>query len=161
MRNAWELMTTLLRSAGRIYLENQGGEEREPKQENGVDNSNSWERNWVGRDNSRCKCFESVVDFNMKRKPRLACLVFWKSEPCVYIGRPSKWGNPWRAGGALTVQEAIERYDTYIRDNEYLLSCLPELLGKKLGCWCNGTPCHGHVLITLLEERYGKSKTKE
>jgi hypothetical protein len=29
------------------------------------------------------------------------------------------------------------------------MAALPELRGKKLGCWCKPGPCHGDVLAEL------------
>jgi hypothetical protein len=67
----------------------------------------------------------------------------------IYIGRPSKWGNPFKYG---TRKQNIEMYEHYIRENPFLLSCLPELKNKILGCWCSPNPCHGDILIKLLKE---------
>lgn len=77
----------------------------------------------------------------------------------VYIGRPSIWGNPYshRAGTKAlyrvgTVREAIEAYERWIHTQPQLLSLLPTLRGKALGCWCKPGPCHGDVLVKLVEE---------
>jgi hypothetical protein len=32
-----------------------------------------------------------------------------------------------------------------------LIAALPELSGKKLGCWCKPNPCHGDVLVDLFK----------
>ena len=71
----------------------------------------------------------------------------------VYIGRPSKWGNPFRAGTDGTRAEVIEKYREYILSEPELLAQLPELEGKVLACWCSPKPCHGDVLLDLLRER--------
>ena len=73
----------------------------------------------------------------------------------IYIGRPSKWGNPFVIGKDGTREEVIEKYKQYILRNERLLKDLPELKDKTLGCFCKPFPCHGDVLVELLEE--GKS----
>jgi len=82
-------------------------------------------------------------------------LVHFKKHPCdVYIGRPSKWGNPYpKEEGVRTRAEAIEAYRNYILSNPTLLADLRELEGKVLGCWCHPLPCHGDVLLELLDER--------
>ena len=67
----------------------------------------------------------------------------------VYIGRPSKWGNPFVIGKDGTREEVVEKYRDWILKNEYLMSCLPELKGKTLGCWCSPKVCHGDVLLEL------------
>ena len=68
----------------------------------------------------------------------------------VYIGRPSKWGNPFTIGRDGTREEVIDKYRDYILQNFDLYDALPELRGKVLGCWCKPKPCHGDVLIELL-----------
>lgn len=70
----------------------------------------------------------------------------------VYIGRPSKWGNPFRIGPDGDRWEVIEKYRRYLLNNQSLLYDLPELDGKILGCWCYPHPCHGDVLIELLDK---------
>lgn len=67
----------------------------------------------------------------------------------VYIGRPSKWGNPFIIGRDGTREEVIEKYREYIMQRPDLLSDLHELKGKVLGCWCKPKPCHGDVLVEL------------
>ena len=71
----------------------------------------------------------------------------------VYIGRPSKWGNPFVIGQDGTRAQVIEKYRAWIVAQPALLAALPELEGKILGCWCSPLPCHGEVLIDLLNER--------
>lgn len=85
-------------------------------------------------------------------------LVHWKQQPYdVYIGRPSKYGNPFShkgATGAICVSnrgEAIWKYYLWLRDNPAKLEeFIGELKGKTLGCWCPPKPCHGDVLICLI-----------
>lgn len=75
----------------------------------------------------------------------------------VYIGRPSKWGNPFShlpsqfATTVATRNEAIARYREWIQTQPQLLASLHELKGKVLGCWCDPMPCHGHVLADLAD----------
>ena len=81
-------------------------------------------------------------------------VVHCKKEPCdVYIGRPSKWGNPYEICEGCTREQAIEKYRTYILTNPRLLADIEELRGKVLGCWCHPKPCHGDVLIELLNTK--------
>lgn len=75
-----------------------------------------------------------------------------KSKYDVYIGRPSKWGNPFAIGEDGTRQEVIEKYRAWIKTQKHLLDSLEELRGKVLGCWCSPQPCHGDVLTELLKE---------
>lgn len=84
-------------------------------------------------------------------------VVHCKREPYdVYIGRPSKWGNPFsHRDGTLarfkagTLDEAIRRYEEWVQSQPDLVAALPELRDKTLGCWCAPGPCHGDVLVRL------------
>lgn len=86
-------------------------------------------------------------------------VVHCKKEPYdVYIGRPSKWGNPFshKEGTKAkfkteTREEAIQKYVEWIANQDDLLSDLHELKGKVLGCWCHPKACHGDILKELAE----------
>lgn len=71
----------------------------------------------------------------------------------VYIGRPSKWGNPFEIGKDGTRSEVIVKYEEWLRSNEELLNEIEELRGKTLGCWCKPKSCHGDVIVKILNER--------
>lgn len=75
----------------------------------------------------------------------------------VYIGRPSKWGNPFVVGKDGTRAEVIRKYKEYLMSNESLLKDLHELEGKTLVCWCAPRPCHGDVLRDIIENKYRES----
>jgi len=80
-------------------------------------------------------------------------VVHCKREPYdVYIGRPSKWGNPFKSGRDGTLEEVLEKYEQYIMNRPDLLAALHELKGRTLGCWCKPKPCHGDILARLAEE---------
>lgn len=77
----------------------------------------------------------------------------------VYIGRPSKWGNPFtlpdgvaRKDDGTARARVIAQYRTWIKTQPLLLAALPELRGKTLGCWCAPKACHGDVLLELANE---------
>lgn len=77
----------------------------------------------------------------------------------VYIGRPSRWGNPFshRAGTAAryrvaTREAAVAAYAEWVLTQPELVAALPELRGKVLGCWCAPLACHGDVLAKLANE---------
>jgi len=77
-----------------------------------------------------------------------------KEEFDVYVGRGSKWGNPYsHKEGTLAEKvvgsrsEAIQKYEEYLLSNEDLMRDLPKLRGKILGCWCKPKSCHGDILI--------------
>jgi hypothetical protein len=67
----------------------------------------------------------------------------------VYIGRPSKWGNPVVVGKHGSREQVIERYERWLLADARLMAALPELRGKVLGCWCAPRACHGDVLAQL------------
>jgi len=94
----------------------------------------------------------------------------------VYVGRPSKWGNP------FTGPDAVERYRQFTSKADELsmqrayhwqkaggnvevlkalverdyIGLLNELRGRDLACWCpltnkDGTPypCHADILLEI------------
>lgn len=81
----------------------------------------------------------------------------------VYIGRPSKWGNPFthKQDGKTLAKYVLEDRDAAVNayrewitngDGKHLLDDLHELKGGKiLGCWCKPQACHGDVLLELLD----------
>jgi hypothetical protein len=73
----------------------------------------------------------------------------------VYIGRPSKWGNPFEIGKDGTRAQVVAKYREYILNNPELLKDLVELKGKRLGCWCSPQLCHGDVLVELIDKLHG------
>jgi hypothetical protein len=81
-------------------------------------------------------------------------VVHCKKEPFdVYIGRPSKWGNPFKVGKDGSREEVIQKYRHWILANPVLVAQLPtELKGKRLGCWCKPYACHGDALAELADE---------
>lgn len=81
-------------------------------------------------------------------------VVHFKNEPYdIYIGRSSKWGNPFMKGVHGTRSEVISKYRSWIKKRPELMEALDELDGKVLGCWCKPEACHGDVLIELIEEK--------
>jgi hypothetical protein len=71
----------------------------------------------------------------------------------VYIGRGSKWGNPFVIGVHGTRGLVMAKYRQHILSRPDLLAALPELKDKTLGCCCKPKPCHGDILVELVEER--------
>jgi hypothetical protein len=74
-----------------------------------------------------------------------------KSKYQVYIGRPSKWGNPFSIGKDGTREEVIQKYREWIVTQPELMDSVHELKGKTIACWCAPLPCHGDVLAELAE----------
>jgi hypothetical protein len=80
------------------------------------------------------------------------------AEGDVYVGRPTKWGNPHRVG-PLSAADAVARYRA-----DLLAGRLPitvddarrELRGRNLLCWCpSDHPCHADVLLDLANRPAG------
>jgi hypothetical protein len=71
----------------------------------------------------------------------------------VYIGRSSKWGNPFMISMHGTRSQVIDKYRSWIKKQPKLLESLDELDGKVLGCHCKPEACHGDVLVDLLREK--------
>lgn len=67
----------------------------------------------------------------------------------VYIGRPSKWGNPFILGRDGTREQVNALYERWLMEQPELVAALDELRGKVLGCWCHPEACHGDVLWRL------------
>ena len=83
-------------------------------------------------------------------------------EGAVYVGRGSRWGNPfrWESPGTLVALErgeiaraaivespadAVQMFRDFIFPFDADLS---ELRGKDLACWCGlDQPCHADVLL--------------
>lgn len=74
----------------------------------------------------------------------------WKMpENTVYVGRPTKWGNPYPIGENFTAQQAVNLFKLFAQKWD-LAEDLGELKGKDLACWCKvGDPCHADVLLEL------------
>ena len=95
--------------------------------------------------------------------------------PIQYVGRPSKWGNPFRITGQkghwFVVNEndeplvtfddkkdaidfCVDNYKEYITHEIKLgILNLNELQGKNLSCWCKiGERCHVDTLLELINK---------
>ena len=80
----------------------------------------------------------------------------YKSAFDVYIGRGSKWGNPFKIGVDGDRKTVINLYREWII-HQPVFNDIKELRGKTLGCFCHPLPCHGDVLIEFLERnKHGK-----
>lgn len=102
----------------------------------------------------------------------------WKmTENTKYVGRPTKWGNPFRVE-YLGAEEAVKRYKECILNNamcyyyldeieasiqfdrfKWMGENLEQLRGLDLACFCSlvnkkeeYTPCHADVLIELCQQ---------
>lgn len=80
----------------------------------------------------------------------------------IYIGRPSKWGNPFAfksgtlAKTVVAQSDVLTRYEEWLHQQPHLMASLHELKWKTLGCWCKtprnpNAPCHGNILARLAD----------
>lgn len=65
----------------------------------------------------------------------------------VYIGRGSKWGNPFRIGPDGDRAAVIAKHERWLADQHHLLRAIDELRGRNLVCFCAPLPCHGDLLM--------------
>ncbi len=77
----------------------------------------------------------------------------------VYIGRPSRFGNPFRLRDPHDDQEraaVLDRYRqwflTRIATDPVFRAQVETLRGQDLGCWCAPRTCHGEVLLAWLDD---------
>jgi len=98
----------------------------------------------------------------------------------VYVGRPTKWGNPWTlkgywdagySGSPLIAADAcVENYRAWltqtrsewggstidivaVRGKVWPRPDISELAGKDLACWCSlDCRCHADVLLELAND---------
>jgi hypothetical protein len=67
-----------------------------------------------------------------------------KAKYDVYIGRPSKWGNPFKLAKEDDRKVALARYRSWLLQQEELLEQLHELQGKSLVVGAS----RGFVMVT-------------
>ena len=75
----------------------------------------------------------------------------WKMpEGAIYVGRPSRWGNPFSLPN-YTRAQAITNFRTRMIGMRAIGALdLSELRGKDLACWCPlDKPCHADVLLEM------------
>ena len=109
-------------------------------------------------------------------RPKYANLKVWMEDPMnVYIGRrgivfiedegtgergrwpplDSIWHNPFKIDGTHSRDDVLKLYEEYMTQkligDENLVRHLLRLRGKRLGCWCAPDPCHGDVLVRLID----------
>ena len=74
----------------------------------------------------------------------------WRMPPnTIYVGRPTKFGNPFKVGyKGLSAQDCVNLF-------EVVAHRLPvhELKGKNLSCFCPlDKPCHADVLLKIANQ---------
>lgn len=78
----------------------------------------------------------------------------------IYVGRPSKWGNPYQVKNG-DIESAVRTFRSEIewylsgkgcsqKKTEQIKKELEKLRGKNLACWCPlNQSCHADVLLEL------------
>ncbi|TAL65724.1 MAG: DUF4326 domain-containing protein [Burkholderiaceae bacterium] len=71
----------------------------------------------------------------------------------VYVGRPTKFGNPFVIGRDGNRDEVVRRFEEWIDTQPNLIDAArSELRGKNLVCWCAPLACHADVLLMIANE---------
>lgn len=84
---------------------------------------------------------KSPVPFNARGEPNY-----------VYVGRPSKWGNPFVLEFEGERDEVLEKYRAWLAQRPDLIAAARrDLAGKVLGCFCHPKACHAHVLARVAD----------
>lgn len=81
----------------------------------------------------------------------------WKKNPnAVYVGRPTKWGNPYRVE-EVGLEKALEGYRFWLKTQlEIDPNFLEPLRGKDLVCFCSlKQPCHADIITEFLTPSVG------
>jgi len=82
----------------------------------------------------------------------------------IYVGRPTKWGNPWSENNNPLYwmsaepswrEQVVAAYEWglgFMSDGDFEKFIEP-LRGKDLACWCPlDQPCHADVLLEMANE---------
>lgn len=76
----------------------------------------------------------------------------WRMPPgAVYVGRPTRWGNPYPVSqhGPAGACRLFEQY--LLSRPDLVEAARQELAGKPLACWCSlDQPCHADVWLRLI-----------
>ena len=67
----------------------------------------------------------------------------------VYVGRPTRWGNPYSIGRDGTREEVIEKFRWLAEEPSFSQVIRDNLRGKDLLCWCAPEACHADVLLEI------------
>lgn len=91
-----------------------------------------------------------------------------KKRGTVYIGRGSRFGNPFshkegtKATWVVESREAaVAAFEEWARNSQdkqakYLRDSLYMLNGEVLECFCAPLACHGDVLVRMVHEQFGE-----
>ena len=76
-----------------------------------------------------------------------------KPAGAVYIGRGSKYGNPFPITQTMDRNAVCDKYEQMVEYNTHLKAqFIKELRGKDLVCYCSPLRCHGDYLLRIANE---------
>lgn len=83
--------------------------------------------------------------------PRVINLDLETATPdAVFIGRPSKWGNPFKVGKDGNIFDVAQKYISWLQTQpELIADAKRELRGLDLACYCKPNLCHGDLLVLI------------
>lgn len=82
----------------------------------------------------------------------------------VYIGRGTKWGNPFVIGTHGDRAQVVELHRRWLAGDPEVAAMVPgltpptveeirrELAGRVLACWCKPAACHGDTLAGIADQ---------
>lgn len=100
-------------------------------------------KNWMSDDNNVYIGRKNIVIIDKRRYPE----------------KDSLFQNPFKVGKDGTLDEVLEKYESYLKvklEDEEFREELLKLKGKRLGCWCKPDRCHGDILLKYLNEELNK-----
>jgi hypothetical protein len=111
---------------------------------------------WLRADQAYSDAFDAAWHLAVTRSaleplPKTRVVNCRRESSDVFIGRPSKWGNPFHVGRDGTRTQVIAKYREWLIRQPLLLREVLSLRGKALGCDCAPEPCHGDVLAKLAD----------
>lgn len=74
----------------------------------------------------------------------------------VFIGRPTKWGNPFVIGRDGNRSQVIRKYTLWLwqpKQKQLREAARKELRGQHLLCFCAPQFCHGHILASVSQSQ--------
>lgn len=82
---------------------------------------------------------------------------------CVYVGRPTRFGNPFALGRHGDRAQCISMFRRWLSGDEEMIAIAGkrpptlaqirhDLGGRNLRCWCAPEPCHADVLLEMAND---------
>lgn len=74
----------------------------------------------------------------------------------LYVGRPNKYGNPYKIGKDGTREEVILKYKKYLwnklQNKDWKNQFIKDIANTEyLVCWCSPMACHASIIIKAYE----------